>query len=65
MGLAGVLAATALSGCVTLAMCGVSMTRGLNKPEVPPTPHDKLAADVQAELAPYEAVLAGNPKDQA
>jgi protein O-mannosyl-transferase len=44
---------------------GVSMTRGLNKPEVPPTPHDKLAADVQAELAPYETVLAGNPKDQA
>jgi tetratricopeptide (TPR) repeat protein len=44
---------------------GVSMTRGLNKPEVPPTPHDKLAADVQAELAPYETVLAANPKDQA
>jgi tetratricopeptide (TPR) repeat protein len=44
---------------------GVSMTRGLNKPEVPATPHDKLAADVQAELAPYETVLAGNPKDQA
>src|SRR5271168_590748 len=31
---------------------GVSMTRGLNQPEVPPTPHDKLPADVQAELAP-------------
>jgi tetratricopeptide (TPR) repeat protein len=44
---------------------GVSMTRGLNKPEVAPTPHDKLAADVQAELAPYEASLAANPKDQA
>jgi tetratricopeptide (TPR) repeat protein len=44
---------------------GVSMTRGLNQPEVPPTPHDKLAADVQAELAPYEAALATNPKDQA
>jgi tetratricopeptide (TPR) repeat protein len=44
---------------------GVSMTRGLNKPEVPPTPHDKLAADVQAELAPYDAALAANPKDQA
>ena len=44
---------------------GVSMTRGLNKPEVPPMPHDKLAADVQAELAPYETVLAANPKDQA
>ena len=25
---------------------GVSMTRGINKPEVPPTPRDKLAADV-------------------
>ena len=44
---------------------GVSMTRGLNKPEVPPTPHDKLAADVQAELAPYDAALAANSKDQA
>src|SRR5579863_9538500 len=44
---------------------GVSMTRGLNKPEVAPTPHDKLAADVQAELALYDAALATNPKDQA
>jgi tetratricopeptide (TPR) repeat protein len=45
---------------------GVSMTRGgLNKSEAPPTPHDKLAADVQAELAPYDAALAANPKDQA
>src|SRR5579863_5128827 len=42
---------------------GVSMTRGL--PEVTPTPHDKLAADVQAELAPYDAALAANSKDQA
>ena len=37
----------------------------LNKPEVPPTPHDKLAADVQAEIAPYETALAADPKDQA
>jgi tetratricopeptide (TPR) repeat protein len=44
---------------------GVSMTRGLNKPDVPPTPHDKLAADVKAEIAPYETVLATDPKDQA
>jgi tetratricopeptide (TPR) repeat protein len=44
---------------------GVSMTRGLNKPEVPPTAHDKLAAEVQAELAPYETVLSADPKDQA
>jgi protein O-mannosyl-transferase len=43
---------------------GVSMTRGLST-EVTPTPHDKLAADVQAELAAYEPVLAANPKDQA
>jgi tetratricopeptide (TPR) repeat protein len=44
---------------------GVSMTRGLNQPEVPPTPHDKLPADVQAELAPFDAALAADPKDQA
>src|SRR5580658_5900269 len=44
---------------------GVSMTRGLNQPETPPIPRDKLPADVQAELAPYDAVLAANPKDQA
>ena len=43
---------------------GVSMTRGLST-EVMPTPHGKLAADVQAELAPYDSVLAANPKDQA
>jgi tetratricopeptide (TPR) repeat protein len=43
---------------------GVSMTRGLNKPEVPPTPRDKLPADVQAELAPYETALTADPKDQ-
>ncbi|MBZ5607036.1 MAG: tetratricopeptide repeat protein [Acidobacteriia bacterium] len=44
---------------------GVSMTRGINKPEVPPTPRDKLPADVVTELAPFDAVLAGDPKDQA
>src|ERR1700761_7509384 len=44
---------------------GVSMTRGLNEPEVAPTAHDKLPADVQGELAPYETVLAADPKDQA
>lgn len=43
---------------------GVSMTRGINKPEVPPTPHDKLPVDVQAEIAPYETALAANAKDQ-
>ncbi len=44
---------------------GVSMTRGINKPEVPPTPRDKLPADVIAELAPLDAALAADPKDQA
>ncbi len=43
---------------------GVSMTRGLST-EVTPTPHDKLPVDVQAELAPFDTELAGNPKDQA
>lgn len=43
---------------------GVSMTRG-GPNSVPPTPHDKLPADVQAELSLYDAVLATNPKDQA
>ena len=44
---------------------GVTMTRGVNKPETPPTPRNQLAADVIAELAPYDAVLTGDPKDQA
>ena len=44
---------------------GVSMTRGINKPEVPPVPHDKLPADVTGELAPFETALTANPKDQA
>ncbi|HYL39122.1 MAG TPA: tetratricopeptide repeat protein [Bryobacteraceae bacterium] len=44
---------------------GVSMTRGINKPEVTPTPRDKLPADVLAELAPFEAALARDSKDQA
>jgi tetratricopeptide (TPR) repeat protein len=44
---------------------GVSMTRGLDKPAIPPTPFEKLAADVQSELAPYRTALAANPKDEA
>ena len=44
---------------------GVSMTRGINKPEVPPTPRDRLPADVVTELAPFDAALARDPKDQA
>jgi tetratricopeptide (TPR) repeat protein len=44
---------------------GVSMTRGINKPEVPPTPRDKLSADVQAELTSQDALLTADPKDPA
>jgi tetratricopeptide (TPR) repeat protein len=44
---------------------GVTMTRGIAKTDVPPIPHDKLPADVLAELAPLDAALAANPKDQA
>jgi tetratricopeptide (TPR) repeat protein len=44
---------------------GVSMTRGINKPEVAPAPRDKLPADVTAELAPFDAGLKADPKDQA
>ncbi len=44
---------------------GVSMSRGEYKPEIPPTPRDQLAADVKAELAPYDAALAANANDQA
>src|SRR5271165_3106303 len=44
---------------------GVSMTRGINKPEVPPVPRDKLPANVTGELAPFDAALAADPKDQA
>jgi tetratricopeptide (TPR) repeat protein len=44
---------------------GVSMTRGVNTPPIPPTPRDMLPPDVRAELAPYEAQLAASPKDQA
>jgi tetratricopeptide (TPR) repeat protein len=44
---------------------GVTMTRGVNKPEVPPTPRDQLSPDVVAELAPYDADLKNDPKDQA
>lgn len=43
---------------------GVTMTRGLNKPEIPPVPRDQLPADVVAELAPYDASLKNDPKDQ-
>src|SRR6266436_1201040 len=44
---------------------GVTMTRGTSTPEVPPVPRNQLAADVIAELAPLDAVLTADPKDQA
>ena len=44
---------------------GVTMTRGTNKLEVPPVPRDQLPPNVQAALAPLEAALAADPKDQA
>lgn len=44
---------------------GVTMTRGINRPEIPPTPRDQLSPDVVAELAPFDAALAADPKDQA
>src|SRR5581483_9644071 len=43
---------------------GVSMTRGINKLEVPATPREKLPGDLRAELAPYDAILAANGQDQ-
>ena len=43
---------------------GVSMTRGINRPDVPPTPLEQMPADLKTELAPYEAALVANPKDE-
>ena len=42
---------------------GVSMTRGINKPEVPPVRRDQLSPDIQAELTGPDAALAANSKD--
>lgn len=42
---------------------GVSMTRGLAKPEGDVIAVDALPANVKAELAPFEAVLKANPDD--
>jgi len=45
---------------------GVTMTRGgPDSPEVPPVSRDKLPADVLAAVAPLDAALAANPKDEA
>jgi tetratricopeptide (TPR) repeat protein len=43
---------------------GVSMTRGINQPEIPPIPREKLAADVVAEL-PSADSAAADSKDPA
>jgi len=43
---------------------GVTMTRGA-KSDVAPISHDKLPADVLAELGTLDAALAANPKDEA
>ncbi len=44
---------------------GVTMTRGADKPQIPPVPRNQLAADVAAEIVPFETVLATDAKDQA
>ena len=43
---------------------GVTMTRGA-KSDTPPTPRDKLPADVLAEIGPLDAALTANTKDVA
>ena len=42
---------------------GVSMTRGLAKPEGDVVAVDALSAAIKAELAPFETALRGNPSD--
>jgi len=37
---------------------GVTMTRGMNQPETPAIPRDRLAPDVRAQLPPADLVLA-------
>jgi tetratricopeptide (TPR) repeat protein len=44
---------------------GVSMTRGVDTPEVPPVPASKLPADVAQLLIPVDQTLAADPKDAA
>ena len=44
---------------------GVTMTRGTNTQEYPPTPRDKFPAALVAELAPIEAALAADANDVA
>ena len=42
---------------------GVSMTRGGDKPVIPPMARDQFPADLKAELAPLDAVLSTNASD--
>jgi protein O-mannosyl-transferase len=42
---------------------GVSMTRGLAKPEGDVIPVDQLAANVRTQIAPFETALQSNPAD--
>lgn len=42
---------------------GVSMTRGLAKPEGDVIPFDSLAANVRAQIEPFENALRANPND--
>jgi len=42
---------------------GVSMTRGLAKPEGDVIPFDMLAANVRAEIAPFEAAVKATPAE--
>ncbi len=44
---------------------GVSMTRGLAKPEGDVIPVDQLAANVRTQIEPFETALRANPSDVA
>ncbi|HWE51506.1 MAG TPA: tetratricopeptide repeat protein [Bryobacteraceae bacterium] len=44
---------------------GVSMTRGLAKPQYDVIPFDSLAANVKTELAPFEEMLKADPSNVA
>lgn len=44
---------------------GATMTRGDPNSETPPVARDKLAPDVIAAIAPFEAAITANPKDEA
>lgn len=44
---------------------GVSMTRGVDKPDALPTPRDKMPPQVVQALAPIDQALTADPKDVA